>query len=79
MQVRLTRWGNSLGLRIPKSLASHFRLSEGARADVRAEGERIAISLPGRYDLDALLVGITPQSMSDAFDWGDEQGREIVD
>jgi len=32
-----------------------------------------------RYSLSQLLVGVTPQAMRDAFDWGPDQGREIVD
>jgi antitoxin MazE len=31
MQVQVARWGNSLGLRIPKDIASRMGLREGAR------------------------------------------------
>jgi antitoxin MazE len=43
MQVVLARWGNSLGLRIPKDIVSRTGLSEGARVEVAAEGNRIII------------------------------------
>lgn len=79
MQVRLTRWGNSLGLRIPKDIASRFHLSEGMRVDVAAEGERIVIAVARpRYRLEDLLVGATPEAMREAFDWGPDVGRETV-
>lgn len=79
MEAHLTRWGNSLGLRIPKSLTGRYRLVEGMRVALEAEDDRIVISMPSRYALDSLLLGMTPEAMHDAFDWGADQGRETVD
>ena len=79
MLVTLTRWGHSLGLRIPKTLAGQYRLTEGARVDLQAEGDRLVISVPRRYELEEMLAGATPEAMRAAFDWGEDQGREIVD
>jgi antitoxin MazE len=68
MQVRLARWGNSLGVRIPKDIATRIGL---------AEGDRIVISVNRpRYTLDELLDGVTPEEMRAAFDWGPDVGRE---
>jgi antitoxin MazE len=80
MQVQISRWGNSLGLRIPKDIARQARLREGARVEVEAEGDRIIIS-PAcpRYVLADLLKGMTPRAMREAFDWGPDKGREIVE
>jgi len=33
----------------------------------------------GRYKLEDLLAGMSPQAMREAFDWGADVGREIVD
>jgi len=80
MQVQVARWGNSLGLRIPKDIASRTGLREGTRLEVAAEGGRIIITLARpRYVLSDLLKGMTPQAMREAFDWGPEKGREIVE
>jgi len=79
MQAQLTRWGSSLGLRIPKSLAGRFRLTEGMRVTLEPDGDRIVISMSPRYTLASLLEGMTPDAMQDAFAWDDDQGREIVD
>lgn len=71
MQVRLARWGNSLGVRIPTGIATRIGL---------AEGDRIVISVNRpRYTLDELLEGVTPQEMRTAFDWGPDVGREAVE
>src|SRR5207249_6279574 len=74
MQVQVARWGNSLGLRIPKDIARQAGLREGARVDVEAQGDRIVISpARPRYVLADLLEGITPEAMRQAFDWGPDK------
>lgn len=74
------RWGNSLGLRIPKDVAQQAGLRPGDRVEVEAEGDRIVISLVRRrYVLADLLTGVTPEAMREAFDWGPYQGREAVE
>lgn len=79
MRVQVARWGNSLGVRIPKDIAGKVGLAEGARVEVEAEDDRIVISL-GRphYRLEDLVAGMTPAAMREAFDWGPDAGREDV-
>jgi antitoxin MazE len=80
MQVRVARWGNSLGVRIPKSIAERAGLREGARVEVEAETDRIVFTRARpRYQLAELLQGMTPEAMREAFDWGADRGREIVE
>ena len=80
MQVQITRWGNSLGLRVPKDVAARLGLKAGARVDIAVEDGRIVISLERpMYRLDELLVGMTPATMHEAFDWGPDLGREAVE
>ncbi|HYD64517.1 AbrB/MazE/SpoVT family DNA-binding domain-containing protein [Azospirillum sp.] len=80
MQVQVARWGNSLGVRIPKDIANRVGLTEATRVEMEAEGDRIVISVSRpRYSLDELLKGVTPEAMREAFDWGPDVGREIVE
>ena len=80
MQVQVSRWGNSLGLRIPKDIAIRAGLREGTRVDIETEGNRIIIApAQPRYILIDLLKGMTPEAMREAFDWGPDKGREIVE
>ena len=80
MQVQVTRWGNSLGVRIPKQIAERVGLREGARVEIEADTDRIIITHSRRrYQLAELLQGMTPEAMREAFDWGPDRGREIVE
>ncbi len=80
MQVLLSKWGNSLGLRLPKALTAEIGVSVGQKVEVRAEDGRIIVE-PVRktYTLEQLMENVTPEAMREAWDWGDDVGREIVD
>ena len=80
MQVQIARWGNSLGLRIPRDLAAQAGLRAGSRVEVAADGDRIVITPARRhYVLADLLKHVTPEAMREAFDWGPDKGRENVE
>ncbi len=79
MQVQLARWGNSLGMRIPKDLATRLGLSEGAQVEVEAEGDKLVISIARpRYRIEDLVADLDHDALRDAFDWGPDQGREVI-
>jgi antitoxin MazE len=80
MQVSVAKWGNSLGVRVPKDIAARVGLREGSRVEMIAEGDRIVLTVARpAYTLEELLVGTTPEAMHEAFDWGDDLGRERVE
>jgi antitoxin MazE len=80
MQVQVSRWGNSLGVRLPKDLVQRLGIGEGSRVDVSEDRGRIVISVERPvYTLEELLVGMTPEAMHEAFDWGEDVGREQVE
>lgn len=64
MQVQLTKWGNSLGLRVPKDIAERLRLTEGARVELETDEAGRIIMTPARrrYTLDELLAQCDPQA-----------------
>lgn len=70
MQMHITRWGNSLGVRIPKDLARQLGMTEGTVVDVTTEGDRLVLKTTRTsYRLDELLEGMTPDAMHEALDW----------
>jgi antitoxin MazE len=80
MRVQVARWGNSLGIRIPKDIAKRVGLTEGSRVEIETDKDQIVIT-PARphYALADLLIGMTPEAMHEAFDWGPDRGREAID
>ncbi len=80
MHVQISKWGNSLGLRLPRTLAQQIGISEGAQVNIWADGSRLVVeAAPTKHALADLLVNMSPQNMSDAFSWGDDEGREKID
>ncbi len=59
MQVQVTKWGNSLGLRLPRALARQTGIREGQKVNVVAEGGRLVVEALGpsrEYSLAELLA-----------------------
>ena len=77
MQSHITKWGNSLALRLPKHLASDARLREGTVVDLRVEGDALVVraSRP-KYKLSDLLGGHRAQKEGEV-DWGKAEGEEV--
>jgi antitoxin MazE len=75
MRVRLAKWGNSLGLRVPNALARQLGFEAGREVEVRcADGALVVEAVAPAYRLADLLSGMSPKAMRAAFDWGDEGG-----
>jgi antitoxin MazE len=76
--TQLAKWGNSLGLRLPKSLAREVRLDEGDTVHLSVDNGTIVIrpSRP-RYTLDELVRRITPKNRHDESEWGGPLGNEV--
>lgn len=78
METKIQRWGNSLGLRIPKSFAAEARVEAGSTVDISVEnGElRIRPLVRPAYDLGELLNRVTESNRHGAAEWGEPEGRE---
>ena len=79
MQVRVSRWGESLGVHIPEDAASRVGLTEGSMVEISVEDGRLLLTpAAARYRLAELLEGVTPEAMRDAFGCDTPHGREII-
>lgn len=78
MHTQVARWGNSLAVRLPRSLTEAAGLAEGSAVelDVLDRAVRIRPSAP-RYRLEELLARITPDNLPDSFDDG-PVGEELL-
>jgi antitoxin MazE len=74
--VRLSKWGNSVGLRLPKHVVDHLGLEAGGYLDVALEERSIVFRPVRRYDLEELVSGITEENGHGEFGWGEDAGKE---
>ena len=79
MEIHLKRWGNSLGLRIPKGIAdaAGFKVDDAVSIDTSQDG-LIVKKARRKYDLVELVNKITPENRHEAIDLGGPKGRELL-
>ena len=75
--TQIARWGNSLGLRLPKAVAHEAHIEEGDTVELSIEDGSIVIR-PARptYSLGELFKKITPRNRHGETDWGPPAGGE---
>jgi antitoxin MazE len=81
MKATAAKWGNSVGIRIPASIASDVGIKPGTEVRVSREGRSVRItSLPQRrHTLKALVAGITKQNRHGETAAGKAVGAEVID
>lgn len=79
MAITLHRWGNSVGLRVPKPMLEQLGLAEGSEVDLKVEGDRLVIERhrTRRLPLREVLKGFTPEHGPGEVDWGPPAGKEV--
>ena len=78
MHTKIQKWGNSLGLRIPRSFAAEAQVQEGATVDLSVENGRLLIRplRVRKYALSVLLRKVSPRNLHGAVSTGRAVGRE---
>lgn len=76
------KWGNSLGIRIPKEAADRIGVDQGSEMFLSVSKKEGTITLKPKkvrkeYTLDELLSQITPENRHKEIDFGIE-GRELI-
>ena len=79
MLAKIQKWGNSLALRIPKTLAEETGLSSESPVEIKiVDGQIHIVPLQKTvYELEDLLAGITADNLHDEVDTGDITGNEV--
>ncbi|MEN8007355.1 MAG: AbrB/MazE/SpoVT family DNA-binding domain-containing protein [Candidatus Krumholzibacteriota bacterium] len=79
MRTKIVKWGNSLGLRIPKAFAEEVRVTEGSVVDLSMEDGNLVVKVanPDEVDLKDLLDEITDENIHGEIDTGDAVGGEV--
>jgi len=77
MTTSLAKWGNSLGLRIPKSIAAELDIRDGDAVDVVVQDGAIVVRpARRRYTIEELVADMTPDDRGET-DWGRPVGNEV--
>jgi antitoxin MazE len=77
-ETTLSKWGNSLAVRIPQAIAKQAGLNEGDSVALAldADGGIVLRSTRRKYGLSELVSRITPKNRHRETDWGKPQGEE---
>ncbi|MBD2549821.1 AbrB/MazE/SpoVT family DNA-binding domain-containing protein [Microcystis elabens FACHB-917] len=78
MQTKVQKWGNSLGVRIPRGLAQEVGLGAGTEVSLTAKDGELVLrpAVPSRLRLMDLLAGVTAENIYSPVDTGDAIGAE---
>ncbi len=79
MLARIQKWGNSLGLRIPKALAADAQVAEGTSVELNVENGRLIVApqRKAKCSIKDLVARITPENLHGESDTGSPVGREV--
>jgi antitoxin MazE len=77
----LKKWGNSLGIRIPKRITKLAHVAENQLFTISLDKGSIVLTPTQEpsTELKRLLEGITPEIIGGEWDTGPSVGREIID
>jgi antitoxin MazE len=77
VRTRIVKWGNSLGLRIPKSFAEEVEVRSGSTVDLSiSDGKMVIRPIEQRFRLEELLEVVTEDNLPAEIPTGEPRGRE---
>ena len=69
MRARVSKWGNSLAIRLPQAAAKSLHVREGEHVELSIKHDRLEIrAARPRYRLADLLAEITPDDQPELLD-----------
>jgi antitoxin MazE len=79
MKTRAQKWGNSLAIRVPKSVAQQVGLKEQDDLEIEVQDGNVVLKpqLQRVYRLEDLVKQITQKNLHGEIDTGTSVGREI--
>ncbi|MEG4519493.1 MULTISPECIES: AbrB/MazE/SpoVT family DNA-binding domain-containing protein [unclassified Microcoleus] len=79
MVATITKWGNSLAIRIPQNLAKEINLAEGSEVKLVLIDGKLTIEpiTRRRYSLEELVEAMTPDNVHNEIDTGVAVGKEV--
>ncbi len=79
MEVRLQKWGNSDGIRIPSSILKSLNLKTNDKIELNYDDNKIIISKPKKekISLAERFANYTGSNLAKDYTWDEAKGKEI--
>ncbi|MBR1772930.1 MAG: AbrB/MazE/SpoVT family DNA-binding domain-containing protein [Eubacterium sp.] len=79
MEVTLTKWGNSHGIRIPKEFLASLGITKETPLNIELKNDEITISKKFKHQTlkERVKKSGKPLSFASEIDWGDPEGSEV--
>lgn len=78
MKTKIQKWGNSLGVRLPKSIAEQKSFHEGLGVSVVLKNDQIVLEPETeKPSLKTLLADINSENLHGETDWSNARGNEV--
>ena len=78
MTATVQKWGNSLALRLPKSIAQELKVIDGDAVELRVRGDSLQVKPARRkYRLSELVAKMDKGNLHSETDWGKRVGKEV--
>ena len=78
MHATIAKWGNSLALRLPRSIAADANLAEGSPVEILVEDSSLVVrAARPKYRLADLLSRFKAEQQRGEEDWGAPRGEEV--
>jgi len=81
MLAKIQKWGNSQGLRLPKTLLADVPIGVGDEVDISIKEGALIVTpfrkIRGRYNLEDLVARIPENYQADEVNWGEPVGKEV--
>ena len=79
MKIRIQKWGNSDGIRIPSGILKSLNIKTNDILNIEQDGEKIIITVPKKkkISLEEKFKEYHGKNLAKEFSWDENIGREI--
>lgn len=78
MKTKIQKWGNSLGVRLPKSITEQKALRAGLGVSIVIKDNQIVIEpREEELSLESMLATVSTDNLHEETDWSPAQGNEV--
>ena len=81
MQTKIQKWGNSQGIRFPKTVLKEVDINIGDDVNITVNAGKIIVEavhkVRGRYDIRDLVAQMPNDYQVEEVNWGSPEGMEI--